>query len=669
LPELVAVAAVLAVAAAVVWLRWDNDGPEPPDANWWLAALLVLAIAYLPVGVALIGRGEQRFLGGLFAVVATSAAVGALALQYRGYVEAPGTDPRWPALASLTWAWTIGAAVLVGPVLLTLLPPAWRRDGRVRGVMVLAGAAIGVVALERLTAAWPSSLPANPLAVQGAVRGVIDWAGDIATMTVDAVGTFALALLFAQWRGRRRRDDPLPGWLLAGGVAAWLAIVPVSWSSINDHLPAPDVIPPLLLMATVPLLVVGAMIEIVRTQPSALEGVSRPFLEWALLAAGVFVVYTGLVAGLGSLVGGSGPTWFLVAATGAIALLAEPARQRIHGLVDGLVYGSRDDALSLVRQVVAHVSSANDDDLLPALATSIGREMRLDSVVIDVARAGDWDRAATFGTPAPARTHEIGLRHHEDVVGRLTVGWSAAPSLRSRDVATLDELAVPLALAVSWVRLAADLRRSGLAAVSAREEERRRLRRDLHDGLGPALTGISLGLRTSIRQIERDGSPELGAPLTLLGRLADEVDVTVCEVKRIVRDLRPTVLDQLGLVGAVGEFTRSVDGAVRVHVQLPDPGTALPAAVEVAAYRIVTEAVTNVVRHAGAETCWLTIAAADAVEIHVVDDGIGFPADPPAGVGLVAMRERAAELGGTVAITAHEPHGTHVHVHLPAVLP
>ena len=133
-------------------------------------------------------------------------------------------------------------------------------------------------------------------------------------------------------------------------------------------------------------------------------------------------------------------------------------------------------------------------------------------------------------------------------------------------MATLDELAAPLALAVSWVRLAADLRRSSLAVVSAREEERRRLRRDLHDGLGPTLTGISLGLRTAVRQLERDGPTSPTAPLALLERLADEVDAAVGEVRRIVRDLRPSALDQLGLVGALGEFTRSVDDAVQLHV-------------------------------------------------------------------------------------------------------
>ena len=163
----------------------------------------------------------------------------------------------------------------------------------------------------------------------------------------------------------------------------------------------------------------------------------------------------------------------------------------------------------------------------------------------------------------------------------------------------LDQLAGPLGLAVGWVRLAADLRRSSVAIVSAREEERRRLRRDLHDGLGPALTGVSLGLRTAVRQLERVADADaVRAVAALLERVADEVDAVVVEVKRIVRDLRPTALDQLGLVGAVAEFTRTFGDDSRSTSPCRPAPVELPAAVEVATYRIVTEAVTNVVRHA-----------------------------------------------------------------------
>jgi signal transduction histidine kinase len=143
----------------------------------------------------------------------------------------------------------------------------------------------------------------------------------------------------------------------------------------------------------------------------------------------------------------------------------------------------------------------------------------------------------------------------------------------------------------------------------------------------------------------------------------------VIEVKRIVRDLRPSALDQLGLVGAITEFARSLDDAVQVHLELPRRGPALPAAVEVATYRIVTEALTNVVRHAMAASCWLRIEVGSAVDIDVVDDGVGVVPGSPPGVGLAAMRERAEELGGWVTLAANQPHGTRVHVRLPAVLP
>ncbi|HEU4841339.1 MAG TPA: ATP-binding protein, partial [Ilumatobacteraceae bacterium] len=282
---------------------------------------------------------------------------------------------------------------------------------------------------------------------------------------------------------------------------------------------------------------------------------------------------------------------------------------------------------------------------------------------------GVWRRAAQTG-PATPHQRLVPLRHRGEFVGRLLVGWGDGPSLRDRDDAILDQLVGPLSLAVGWVRLAEDLRRSSVAIVSAREEERRRLRRDLHDGLGPSLTGVSLGLRTALRQLERAAGTDPGpTPRALLARVADEVDTVVVDLKRIVRDLRPTALDQLGLVDAVAEFTRGFGDALDITLALPSEPVDLPAAVEVATYRIVTEAVTNVVRHAQAARCWLRIEAGSTVVIDVVDDGVGIAPADSHGVGLAAMRERATELGGTVHVLANSPRGTRVHVRLPAALP
>jgi signal transduction histidine kinase len=498
----------------------------------------------------------------------------------------------------------------------------------------------------------------------------IDTADIVGTWLIAIIGASGTALLARHWvRQRSPNGDPLDAWLFAGAVAAWLAVVPSSLDLVDWQLPGRDVVSALLLLATVPLLVAGAMVEALRRSSSGLEEASHRVLEWVLLAAGIAVVYTGLVAGLGSQFGTNGPTWFLVAATGAIALIAEPARHRTRRVVDHLVYGARDDPLGVVQRVVDHVGTDTGDDLLPALVISLERELRLDAVAIDLVAPGGWQRVASVG-PDTAHHREVLLRHRDEVVGRLVVGWTDGPSIRPRDRQILDQLAGPLGLAVSWVRLAADLRRSSVAVVSAREEERRRLRRDLHDGLGPTLTGVSLGMRTAVRQLDRSIESGSNTPSReLLVRLADEIDSAVVELKRIVRDLRPTALDQLGLVGALAEFTRKFEDDLEIHLALPTESDPLPAAVEVAVYRIVTEAVTNVVRHANAASCWLTMVTGATVEIDVIDDGVGISALASEGIGLTAMRERASELGGAVRFLPNTPRGTHVHVQLPAALP
>ncbi len=581
-----------------------------------------------------------------------SSLVVAVAVQYRGYEAPVAGPPRWSWLAHAdTWARPLGAAVLVALIPGALIPTAWRSSRRATVLGAVAVAATVVV-----VAASAADLP--PVEVGAA------W-------IVGGIGLVWIAVLgHAWWRRRGTGGDPLAGWLLAGVLVAWLAVVPHGLDVADWSLAGRDVVWAVLLIATVPLLVVGALIDELRRVPSDAEQLSHRSLEWALFTAGIVVIYTVVVAGLGRLVGGSGPTWLLVAATGAIALAIEPARRHIRRLVDRLVFGSRDDALAVVQRIVDHVGTDAGEDLLPALVRSLERGLRFDAIAIDLAMPGGaWEQAAAVGGAA-AHRHEVTLRHRDEVVGRLVVGWDDVPAMRAREAEMLAQLAGPVSLAVSWVRLAAELRRSSLAVVSAREEERRRLRRDLHDGVGPTLTGVSLGLRTAVRQLDRATAAGSSPPSpALLIRLADEVDGAVVEIKQIVRDLRPTALDQLGLTGAVAEFSRRLAGDLDIQLSLPAAPAPLPAAVEVAVYRIVTEALTNVVRHAHAARCWVRIVTDDPVEIDVIDDGIGIADDPPDGVGLTAMRERAAELGGAVRVERGRTLGTHLHVQLPAALP
>jgi signal transduction histidine kinase len=206
--------------------------------------------------------------------------------------------------------------------------------------------------------------------------------------------------------------------------------------------------------------------------------------------------------------------------------------------------------------------------------------------------------------------------------------------------------------------------------VLSREEERRRLRRELHDGLGPTLAGISLGLEKAEKVVARD----IGETRMLLGELRSDATACVDEVRRIVADLRPPALDQSGLAEALRRhaelLTSRSNGAL--EVTLEDEGVPeLPPAVEVAAYRIVTEALTNTVRHASATTCRVGIGPGvgpgrPTLRLTVTDDGSGAP-PVVAGNGLQTMRERAEELGGTCTVTFSPGRGTRVDARLPTM--
>ena len=648
-----ALAAIAAVSAVVVvvGLGISGDRVAPVGRNWWLVAWLVVGTVDAVVGAALVTRYGHRRLAGCLMTVGAAGLLVAVATQAGGYAAEVAGGTGWSAVTGArAWAHPIATGVLAALVPWELATT--RRRPVIEVVWWTTAVLIVVIAAGAATG------------VNGSGFDVVDvarWlvAASATAATVRLVGTW--------WRGRTLSDDPLPGWLAAGAFVAWLAVVPDAFV-LGWRYPGGDVAGSLLLLASVPVLVVGAIVSALRERPGRFHGVAHDVIGWLVLSGAIVVVYTGAVAGLGRLVGGGGPTWMLVAATGVIAISVDPARRRIRGTVDRLVWGARDDPLEVVRGVVGRVGADSGDDLLPALVASLQRDLRLEAVAIDVCTSTGWRREAAVG---PSTTYEriVELEQHDEVVGRLVVGWEHGPSLRGRDERVLSELAGPLGLAVGWVRLADELRRSSIAVLSTREEERRRIRRDLHDGLGPSLTGVSLGLRTALRQIDRTDSGTFVVSRHLLERTADEVDSLVVEVKRIVSDLRPTALDQLGLVDAVVAFTRAFDDELDIQLSLPGVPVQLPAVVEVATYRIVSEAVTNVVRHAHASRCWLTISAGSMIDIDVVDDGIGVVGGAPVGVGWTAMRERAAELGGSVHVAPRFPHGTRVHVRLPVAVP
>ena len=208
------------------------------------------------------------------------------------------------------------------------------------------------------------------------------------------------------------------------------------------------------------------------------------------------------------------------------------------------------------------------------------------------------------------------------------------------------------------------LQSSRESLVNTREEERRRLRRDLHDGVGPQLAALMLELETASDLVADNHQVS-----ALMAKLSKHARQIVSDVRRSVHALRPQALDELGLLKALREQASNYSPAgLRVSVEYLEELCELPAAVEVACYRIVQEALANVVRHARASQCWIRISLdeeAGALMVEVQDDGRGISEDDRAGVGMISMRERTEELGGRCTVKAMAGGGTLIRALLP----
>jgi two-component system NarL family sensor kinase len=301
-------------------------------------------------------------------------------------------------------------------------------------------------------------------------------------------------------------------------------------------------------------------------------------------------------------------------------------------------------------------------DVLPAAAEVIADSLRVPYVAVDLADgAGQFRLAAEHGRAVGPEHHTL-LVHSGETVGRLRVsGRGRDDPLDQTDLALIAALASQIGPAVQAVRLHQDLVRSRAAVVASREDERRRLRRDLHDGLGPSLAAIRLKAGLAARS-----APAGSSTRTLLEEIGTEVETSIADVRRVVDALRPPALDELGLVGAIRARAEALAGEIAFTVTGPERPPPLPAAVETAAFRIAVEGLTNAARHSGARRCDVAVeVSAAAVRIEVADDGIGLDPSRPPHVGLWSMHERAAEVGGRCAVLNRPGGGTVVRATLP----
>lgn len=393
-------------------------------------------------------------------------------------------------------------------------------------------------------------------------------------------------------------------------------------------------------------------------------------LVYGTLLASIITVYVLFVAGMGALLPLKDNLFLSLLATGIIAVLFNPLRIWLQRAANRLMFGRRDDPYAVLSELGRDLASAAvPGATLETVVEAVTKALRLPYAAIQLEQNGRHETRAEYGTSAATHLAEeikIPLVHQNQIVGRLVVAPRApGESLTGKDRQLLEDIAHQAGAVAHALRLTAALQRSREMLILAREEERRRIRRDLHDGLGPALASQTFRLDAALDLLPEEAQ----AVAAHLETLKVQNQRLVADIRRLVYELRPPALDQLGLPGALQAHADQVKVSNGPQIRIvtkPETLPALPAAVEVAAYRIALEAVTNVVRHAQARECTVMVDVGDAqLSLSVSDEGVGLPAPVEAGVGLTSMRERAEELGGHIEILRNEPQGTRVTAVLP----
>ena len=398
------------------------------------------------------------------------------------------------------------------------------------------------------------------------------------------------------------------------------------------------------------------------------EKVVTRVLVYGLLTALIAGLYVLVVGGLGTLLTQSTSQGLTILVIGLSAVLFQPARLWLQSWLNRLMYGQRDDPLTVLAEMGKRLEDAAvPSETLPALVETIAQTLKLPYVAVAHTKEEEIKIIASVGEAGDLPLQTFPLVYQSTTIGQLLVApRSIGEAFTQAEMRLLQNVARQAGTAVYAARLTTDLQRSREQLVTAREEERRRLRRDLHDGLGPQLATLNLKLDAARNQLAYNPA----ASDDLLAELKGDLQIAIGNIRRVAHDLRPPALDQLGLVSAIREYAAqsSVNGLV-ISVTAPDPFSPLPAAVEVAAYRIALEAMTNCVRHAGARSCTVSLHVGTSLAMEILDDGCGLPVDYRAGVGLASMRERAAELGGAFHVASVGSGGTAVTVQLPVAQP
>lgn len=655
-----AAAATLLVAVGVGFGVGAARVSDAPALVATSAAILCTAGVGALVGV----RVPGHVVGFVLALVALLYGTVFVAEAYARFVILDG-HARFPASEwAVVWANAGWATMLAGAIAIAFVFPDGRLPSRRwRPVAWGSAASLGGTVVLSLFTREPFDEPfgdvANPL------PPLTDELAPLELVLLIGVAAAVVAAATAARYRYARAVQPERQQLLWLASSAWLIPVTLGVCLVDAAADADlDWLVLGLLLLTITAVPTSIAVALLRYRLYDLDRLVNRTLVYGLLTGLVFSSYYLTVLLLGGLVRDGESVAVTLVATAVVVVAANPVRLWLQRRVDRLMYGDRVDPYAGLSRLAARLeASVTPQMALRTIVDAVADSLKVPFVAVDLRQTGGMERAAVHGDREPDGVLEVPLTFQGEHVGNLAVAPRPGEELTPADRRLLGELARQAGAVVHATRLTLELQASRERLVAAQEEERRRLRRDLHDELGPALAGAVFQV-----DIARDALPEGATDVDgQLERLRAQLQEAVESVRSMAYGLRPPALDN-GLVPAIAEQVSCINArgaGPRVTLSAPPSLPRLSPAVEAAAYRIAMEAVANAARHSGARTCEIRVRLNGGLEVDVVDDGGGAKRTPfRQGVGITSMRERAGELGATLAIEQSSS-GTRVHTVLP----
>jgi signal transduction histidine kinase len=624
------------------------------------------AVSLPIVGALIITFKPKQPIGWLLSVAGGLMAIATASRQYAvyGLITNPGSLPIGNLVGwCYLWSWMV--ADILTLLIFLLFPTGYSLTRRWRWLLWLAGIGGSLIVIPVAVLSWGFRgvrlVTIKPNEMMGSSMALVLLG--VGLIVIVALGSvISLVVRFRRARGEERFQ--LKWFVYAVVLFTFAASINFIAYATENNLFI-DLLN-ILTYLTFSWLIASIAIAILKYHLYDIDILINRTLVYGSLTAGVAGLYILMVVGLGSLLRTENNLVSSLVATIVIALLFQPLRQRLQRAVNRLIFGQRDEpyrVLSTLGQRLETLSPPNE--LLPGIIETIAHSLKLPFAQIE------WQTDATNQTiigygeaSQDYKLWRVPLVYQAETVGELAL----APRGRGEEFSPADQhllqdLSRQLGVAVHAVRLTHDLQRSRAKLVTTREEERRRLRRDLHDGLGPSLAALNLQAGTIRSLISSNPT----AAQTMIEEWRIGLKASIAEIRRLVYELRPPALDELGLVGAIRDYVGKYESSSGLAFEIiaPDQLLLLPAAVEVAAYRIVQEAITNVLKHSQAAKCQITFQFEAVLTVIIEDNGTGIADMATKGVGMISMRERAEELGGSCIIENLASSGTRVVARLP----